>query len=185
MHVEHEGPGTLGTFLQEEGVETKTLHLYGGNECPAHPEETDLIVSMGGPMNVYEDRKYPFLARGGKPHLDGREGRHPRGGNLPRRPDYSQGLRRSGVPLPVKEVGWSTVTITEEGRQDTVFQGVPREIPVLQWHEDTFDVPEGGRFWRRQKTVLTRLSARAAPSDCSFTLRWTAASWRIGSKIHP
>ena len=47
-------------------------------------------------------------------------------------------------PAPVKEVGWSTVTLTEEGRREALFDGVPGEISVLQWHEDTFDIPVGG-----------------------------------------
>ena len=45
---------------------------------------------------------------------------------------------------PVKEIGWSEVNLTEEGRSDRLFHGVPENLPVLQWHEDTFDLPYKG-----------------------------------------
>jgi GMP synthase-like glutamine amidotransferase len=144
MHVEHEGPGTLGTFLKEEGVETRILHLYGGDECPAHPGETDLIVSMGGPMNVYEDGGYPFLAEEVRFLSTALKANIPVMGICLGAQIIARACGAAVYRAPVEEVGWSTVTITEEGRRDTLFEGVPREIPVLQWHGDTFDVPEGG-----------------------------------------
>jgi GMP synthase-like glutamine amidotransferase len=42
------------------------------------------------------------------------------------------------------EVGVLPVTLTDEGRSDPVFAGLPAEFLTLQWHGDTFDVPEGG-----------------------------------------
>ena len=36
-----------------------------------------------------------------------------------------------------------TVTLTPEALGDPVFEGVPAELPALQWHGDTFDLPEG------------------------------------------
>ena len=33
--------------------------------------------------------------------------------------------------------------LTAEGRADPVFAGLPDELVTLQWHGDTFDLPEG------------------------------------------
>jgi GMP synthase-like glutamine amidotransferase len=52
-----------------------------------------------------------------------------------------------GVPVtraPVKEVGWGDVWLTDVGRRDPLFQGLPERFRVFQWHEDTFEVPTGG-----------------------------------------
>ena len=35
------------------------------------------------------------------------------------------------------------VSLTDEGRADTVTGSLPAEVVTLQWHGDTFDLPEG------------------------------------------
>ena len=41
------------------------------------------------------------------------------------------------------EVGILPVELTEAGRADSVFAGLPKELLTLQWHGDTFDLPDG------------------------------------------
>jgi GMP synthase-like glutamine amidotransferase len=41
--------------------------------------------------------------------------------------------------------------MTKEGRQDTLFYGLPTGLTVFQWHEDTFEIPEGGTLLVRGK----------------------------------
>ncbi|MCX7014073.1 MAG: hypothetical protein NTW86_16220 [Candidatus Sumerlaeota bacterium] len=62
LHVESEGSGTRGEFLAAGGAEIRYARLYAGDVLPASPEGLDALVSMGGPMNVYEEERYPFLA---------------------------------------------------------------------------------------------------------------------------
>ena len=45
---------------------------------------------------------------------------------------------------PAGETGWGTVSLTEAGARDPVTGVLPEALPVLQWHEDTFDIPAGG-----------------------------------------
>jgi GMP synthase-like glutamine amidotransferase len=53
----------------------------------------------------------------------------------------SLGARVYAGPEP--EVGLLPVTVTEEGRSDPVFGGAPDELVTLQWHGDSFDLPDG------------------------------------------
>jgi GMP synthase-like glutamine amidotransferase len=46
-------------------------------------------------------------------------------------------------PGAAPEVGILPVTLTEDGRRDPVFGALPDELPTLQWHGDTFDLPAG------------------------------------------
>ena len=44
---------------------------------------------------------------------------------------------------PEGEIGWAEVELTDKGRADSIFKGLPDPLPVFQWHEDTFDLPSG------------------------------------------
>ena len=46
-------------------------------------------------------------------------------------------------PGPVPEVGVHDVHLTAEGRADPLFAHLPDTLPALQWHSDTFDLPDG------------------------------------------
>jgi len=120
------------------------VKLYAGELLPGDPAGYAAVISMGGPMNVYEDDKYPFLAA--------------EAGFL--RMAIDRGIPVLGICLgaqmiarvcgavvtksPVKEVGWCMVSLTEAGARDPFFDGLPSELEVLQWHEDMFHIPEGG-----------------------------------------
>ena len=53
-HVDIEGPETLGTFFVEKGYELLVLDLHAGDHFPLSFDGIDAVVSLGGPMNVYE-----------------------------------------------------------------------------------------------------------------------------------
>jgi len=53
----------------------------------------------------------------------------------------SLGARVYSGPEP--EVGLLSVSMTGEARSDPVFADAPHELLTLQWHGDTFDLPDG------------------------------------------
>ena len=52
-------------------------------------------------------------------------------------------LGASVAPGPSPEVGLLPVFLTEAAAVDPVFGGLPGELPTLQWHGDTFSLPDG------------------------------------------
>jgi GMP synthase-like glutamine amidotransferase len=142
QHFEPEEAGLIGEWAAEKGHEFLTTRLYDGDPLPdAAP--CDGIVVMGGPMNVDEDDKYPwlapekaFLAR----HIaaGGRVFGVCLGGQL-----IARALGAPVVRNPVKEIGWMDVNFTPQVRSCGVFEGLPQTLTVLQWHGDTFAIPAG------------------------------------------
>ena len=63
QHHPDEGPGTLGGFLQNQGAQLETVHTYKGEDPPVSPEGFNAVVSMGGPMNVYQEDQHPWLKK--------------------------------------------------------------------------------------------------------------------------
>lgn len=143
-HDESEGPGTLGEFLKGCGVGIKTVNLYGGEKLPANTRRFDAVITMGGPMGVHDEDQYPFLRKEAE-FLE-----RAIGSNVPILGIClgAQMIARvcgAGVmKAPKQELGWKNVFVTDEGKRDTLFQGLPGMMKVFQWHEDTFEIPHGG-----------------------------------------
>lgn len=144
IHTEPEGPGTLGTFLESVGATLHIARVYNGDPLPEEIGEFSAIVSMGGPMNVYEEEEYPFL-RDETVLL-----KKALAADLPvigiclgaQMIAKASGVRV--VKSPAEEVGWRRVFVTDDGKKDLLFKDLPPELEVLQWHGDMFEVPEQG-----------------------------------------
>ncbi|MEW6531809.1 MAG: type 1 glutamine amidotransferase [Thermodesulfobacteriota bacterium] len=143
-HVESEGPGTLGGFLQAHGATLHVVNLHRGESLPTELEGFKGVISMGGPMNVYEDDQYPFLANEVRLLQQAMDAQVPVLGICLGAQMIARASGGRVTQSPVKEVGWGKVSLTSEGRQDGIFQGTPGTLEVLQWHGDMFVPPSDG-----------------------------------------
>jgi GMP synthase-like glutamine amidotransferase len=146
QHISIEGPGTLGEHLISNGFQLKTVSLFAGDRLPPKLDGTEAVVCLGGPMNVYEEDRYPYLKD--EIQLIGEV--------VAKKIPFigiclgSQLLARAGgavvVKSPGKEIGFSGISLTEDGQRDPLFNGIPPLLEVYQWHEDMWLLPEGGRL---------------------------------------
>jgi len=145
-HAEAEGPGTLGSFLGRVEADIRTVQVYKGDPLPDDIGSFDALVSMGGPMNVYEEGKYPFLQEETEFLRRVINANIPTlgiclGAQLIAKACYAPVIKASH-----EEVGWRSVSLTNAGSKDILFEGIPGTMQVFQWYEDTFDVPYGGKL---------------------------------------
>lgn len=141
QHVAFENPGTILDWAGKNNHAVTCTMLYNGEELPVG-QEFDWLVVMGGPMNIYEEAEYPWLAdekrfiknaiESGKVVLGLCLGAQliadALGGEVTRNPDT--------------EIGWFPVKLTEDAKDLEVFRDFPDEITVFEWHGDTFALPE-------------------------------------------
>jgi GMP synthase-like glutamine amidotransferase len=142
QHVPWEGPGSIATEARARGLTVESYRMDLQPRLPASDDVEGLIV-MGGPMGVYEAERYPFLqdemkliaeiVRRGQPVLGVCLGAQLLAGAL--------GARV--YPGPAQEIGFSTVELTANARQDPIFGALADPLPVFHWHGDTFDLPDG------------------------------------------
>jgi GMP synthase (glutamine-hydrolysing) len=151
-HVSNEGPGLIKTFFENQGWSVELVDFSGGDVLPGDLNGIAAVVILGGPMNVYEEEKYPFLKK---------------------EDDFISRLLVEEIPFlgiclgaqllskacqgrvfksDTEEIGWYTVNVTREGRRDILFYGLPARLTVFQWHGDTFEIPEGGKLLVQGKT---------------------------------
>jgi GMP synthase (glutamine-hydrolysing) len=142
QHIACEPPGVYEDVLRERGATLRRVEVDAGDDLPDW-QELDAIVAMGGPMSANDDAELPWLrdekelvaaaVRAGMPFWGVCLGVQLLAASL--------GARVYAGETP--EVGVLSVELTEEGLHDPVFAALPPTFPSLQWHGDTFDLPEG------------------------------------------
>jgi GMP synthase-like glutamine amidotransferase len=143
QHIAVEGPGRLGSLLQQQGWELETTALYAGEKLPAAPQAYQAIIVMGGPMGVYDEADYPFLCAEQTFLQQALAQNVPLLGICLGSQLLARALGARVYRNPCKEIGWYTVDLTPAGQTDPLFQGVASPVLVFQWHGDAFELPAG------------------------------------------
>ena len=142
QHVPFEGLGTIANWVLEQGHQLTSTQFYKAGTLPSMQDFDGLII-MGGPMNIYEDNSYPWLAaerRFIKEAVDA--GKSAVGICL------GAQLLADALGSPVfagkeKEIGWWPISLTEDGKKSQLCSGLPPAATVFHWHGDTFNIPKG------------------------------------------
>ncbi len=144
QHVPHEGLGTIESFLKRSGIAIDYCGLFWESPIPKNSDDYDFVISMGGPMNVDEIDRYPFLrAERMFPSKAIQSGKSVLGICLGAQM-IARALHAKVYPGPQKEIGWFPIRLPEAGKKDSVFRNVKDLNPIVfQWHSDTFDLPKG------------------------------------------
>lgn len=142
QHIACEPPGTFEDVLRERGAALHRVELDEGEPLPAW-RDFDAIVAMGGPMGAYDDDAHPWLAAEKQLIADAVRAGTPFWGTCLGVQLLAAALGARVYAGAAPEVGVLPVTLTEAALSDPVFHGLPRELPTLQWHGDTFDLPAG------------------------------------------
>lgn len=146
QHIDIEGPGTLGEYLQKKGFKLHTVRLDRDEPLPENLRDLEAVVSLGGPMNVYEEEKYSFLARENKLIKEVLRAEIPFLGICLGSQLLAKAADAWVKKSPLREVGWFQVRLTSDGQSDPLFAGMERDAEVYQWHEDMWEMPQDGKL---------------------------------------
>lgn len=142
QHVAWEPAGLIADEAQRRNLGIEIRRMDRGDAVPSIDEIAG-VIAMGGPMGVRDAPSLPFLAaelgllraavEQDLPVLGVCLGAQLLAAALGARVD------KGGVP----EVGIGEVHLTKDGQNDPVLGGAGPTVPVVQWHEDTFEIPSG------------------------------------------
>lgn len=144
QHWPSEGPGTIESFLRSRGAQIELLRLYDGHALPQSPTPFDVIVSLGGPMSVYDEDHYPFLQEETSFLREVIQRGLPVLGICLGAQMIAKACGAEVTKSPKAEIGWNHVMLTSAGKNDPAFFGLPESVEVFQWHNDMFKIPKGG-----------------------------------------
>ncbi|MDR1497357.1 MAG: hypothetical protein LBS59_02905 [Puniceicoccales bacterium] len=142
QHVPFEGLGKIEMWMRSRGHQLSGTRFFAGETPGAEITACDWLVVMGGPMNIYQHRDYPWLLVE-KKMIEAR---------------IEAGARVLGVCLGAqliadvlgakvyqnaeREIGWLPVHATPHtGDERLAFPA--GKSTVFHWHGDTFDLPTG------------------------------------------
>jgi GMP synthase (glutamine-hydrolysing) len=142
QHVPFEGPGTIRDWALRRGHGLSRTAIHENEPLPAM-DAFDWLVIMGGPMGVYDESVYSWLApekrfigeavAAGKTVLGICLGAQLLAVVL-------GGAVRRNVH---REIGWFPVRLVPAAEGIPAFAGLPRSFTAFHWHGDTFGIPPG------------------------------------------
>jgi GMP synthase-like glutamine amidotransferase len=138
QHTPDETPGSLETWLQDNGY---SYHIHHWYRATPPPEDFDSLVVLGGPMNVDQEERHPWLKAEKKFLHHWLEAHKPvlgicLGGQM-----LAQCLGGEVTKNKEREIGFHAVTRT--AGEHPALRRWPLISPQFHWHEDRFSLPPG------------------------------------------
>ena len=141
QHINIEDPGYIKDLMIKDGVNITTIELDEGEKIPDNLNFFDGMLCMGGPMDTWMEKDFPwlieekkkikeFVVELNKPYLG-----------------FCLGCQLLGEVIGGKvvktnnpEIGMLDVNFLDEKKKDMLFADFPQKITSLQWH--SYEVQE-------------------------------------------
>ena len=141
QHIKIEDPGYIKDLMLNDNVDLTTIELDEGEKIPQDLSNYDAMFCMGGPMDTWMEKDYPwlidekkrikeFVVDLKKPYLG-----------------FCLGCQLLGEVIGGKvvrsnqpEIGMLDVKFSENKNNDSLFFEFPEKITSLQWH--SYEVQE-------------------------------------------
>tara|TARA_B100001245_G_C22870201_1_gene418443 strand:- start:672 stop:1394 length:723 start_codon:yes stop_codon:yes gene_type:complete len=141
QHINIEDPGYIKDLMIKDGIDLTTVELDEGGKIPKDLSKYDAMFCMGGPMDTWMEKDYPwlidekkrikeFVVDLQKPYLG-----------------FCLGCQLLGEVIGGKvvksenpEIGMLNINFSENKNNDLLFSKFPEIITSLQWH--SYEVQE-------------------------------------------
>ena len=135
QHIKIEDPGYIKDLMIADGVKLTTVELDEGDHIPDDIAKFDAMFCMGGPMDTWMEKDYPwlidekkrikeFVVDLKKPYLG-----------------FCLGCQLLGEVIEGRvvksnnsEIGMLNIDFSENKKNDLLFSKFPEKITSLQWH---------------------------------------------------
>jgi GMP synthase-like glutamine amidotransferase len=142
QHVASEHPGSFREVMAARDATMTQIELDEGEAIPA-PEGFDALLVMGGPMDVWQEAKHPWLIAEKNFIRDWVAAQKPYLGICLGAQLLADACGGAVGKMEKPEVGVSVMQVVP----DRLFEGVAQNFPCLQWHgAEVKAMPKAGRL---------------------------------------
>lgn len=141
QHVQFENLGNIENWIIKKGYKLSKTSLYNNEKLP-DIKSFDLLIVMGGPMNVYEENEYPWLKLEKEFIKQSIEEDKAVLGICLGAQLIANVLGSKIYKNEYKEIGWFPICLTDKALESPLFKNLNETFDVFHWHGDTFELPE-------------------------------------------
>lgn len=134
QHIDVEHPGIFRDFMAADGIVWDAVELDEGEPIPPL-DGYDALISMGGPMDVFDEAAFPWLVQEKAVIAEAVRGRGmPYLGVCLGHQLLADALDGKVERMAEGEVGILEIGLTDAGKADPLLRGLPDNLHCLQWH---------------------------------------------------
>ena len=159
QHNPFEDPANIALWAEDSGHEVSGTKIYAGERLSGKAD-FDLLLLLGGEMNIYEEDRYPWLKEEKRFIRKVMDGEKTVLGICLGAQLIADLLGGTVHKNRYREIGWHEVKLTAAALNSCAFRGFPDSFTAFQWHGDTFDLPGGSKY----------LASTAACSNQAFEI---------------
>ena len=131
QHINIEHPGIFLKFMKEDNIELDTIELDEKEKIPSL-DKYDAMIVMGGPMDTWQEKKYPWLkAEKENIHNFVLIKKKPYLGLCLGAQLLSEAIGGKVRKMITPEIGVLNVSIKDD---QSIFTGMDKNLKALQWH---------------------------------------------------
>ncbi len=142
LHASFETAGSIENWAYENSHSLDITHSYLNQPLP-NINDFDFLIIMGGPQSPREQDIYPYLTNEISLIKDAIKANKYILGFCLGAQLIGEALGAVTLKSPEKEVGIWPITLTEDGKNDPLFEGFGDTFDVIHWHNDMPGIPEG------------------------------------------
>ncbi|HEY4385281.1 MAG TPA: type 1 glutamine amidotransferase, partial [Ktedonobacteraceae bacterium] len=141
QHIWDNPEGYLGELLHEYGIEYEVVNVET-DDLP-DPTAYTAVIAFGGSQHVYAEDQYPYFVQEQQLIRTVLEKEIPFLGICLGSQLLAKVLGSEVRKHTMTEIGFFDVEITEAGKKDPLYAGLPGYQKIYHWHADTFTLPTG------------------------------------------
>lgn len=150
QHVPFENLGNIENWAKEQKHSLSATKVYENANFP-DLNSFDLLIILGGPMNILEEEKYSWLKQEKEFIKRAIDAKKTVLGICLGAQLIANILGANVYRNEHKEIGWFPVIFSKKGKNNILFDNIADEIEVFHWHGDTFDLPIGAEILASSK----------------------------------